>query len=475
LDNAETVIYQLAESEYRSRLLERVPTLDRVVVIEQVSSYVVRGLNTSISSFRALLCDPRRAALGTAEGDRAVDFFRAFATVTADVLRGLGSQYDSFVESLERGEVVTPAIGDGGLDLLEFESEVAVFERDNTPELEAFEYESVETLGVLKQFEFETATIAIEEVGIGRTVAKLENVSESEDVTESEDSEPEVSPNPKMPSGVEMVEFDYTVVTLNPDGSERERYAATTTGFKEFLGMSVELDMLAIPSGEFFMGAPVTESGSRHNERPQHSVKISEFYMSRVPVTQSQWRIVASLPRIKRDLKPEPSRFNGDNRPVEMVSWDDAVEFCSRLSAYTQYAYRLPSEAEWEYVCRAGTETPFHFGEALSTDIANYGNNFAGTTSVDLLKAANAWGLSDMHGNIWEWCQDDWHENYDRAPRDGNAWSSNSSKNRKRVVRGGCWYVRPQVCRSAYRYRTSRVSYRAYVGFRVACSAPRLS
>ncbi|MDJ0676093.1 MAG: formylglycine-generating enzyme family protein [Calothrix sp. MO_167.B42] len=266
--------------------------------------------------------------------------------------------------------------------------------------------------------------------------------------------------------------------------------------FVENLGDGVSIDMVLIPNGTFTMGAPEDEEGSNDSERPQHQVTVPSFFMGRYPVTQEQWRAVANMQhlRVNHDLKPDPSRFKGDNLPVERVSWYDAVEFCSRLSKYTKRQYRLPSEAEWEYACRAGTKTPFHFGETITTDLANYdgtdnkygsyGNGSKGiyrneTTPVGCFDAANAFGLSDMHGNVWEWCLDDWHDNYENAPTDGTPWLKNgddnlSQKTGKAVLRGGSWLFTPRGCRSAYRYLDDRamvrVSIVSLVGFRVVCA-----
>ena len=166
------------------------------------------------------------------------------------------------------------------------------------------------------------------------------------------------------------------------------------------------------------------------------------------------------------------------------MSWEDAIEFCARLSAYTNRLYRLPTEAEWEYACRAGTTTPFHFGENISTELANYngiayadgnaGESRGETTPVDHFDIANAWGLCDMHGNVWEWCQDRWHDNYKGAPEDGSAWMSEDSENIRYVFRGGSWDFYPRYCRSAYRSSNNPDVRFNTLGFRVSCSAPEL-
>jgi formylglycine-generating enzyme required for sulfatase activity len=245
--------------------------------------------------------------------------------------------------------------------------------------------------------------------------------------------------------------------------------------------------MMQIPAGTFQMGSPENELERLPREGPQHEVTVSEFFMSKYPITQAQWRVVATMPQVNRELSPDPSNFKGDKRPVEKVSWYDAVEFCDRLTIYTDFQYRLPTEAEWEYACRAGTTTPFHFGETITTDIANYngtsekygaygpgpkGEYREETTPVDQFEGANAFGLHDMHGNVWEWCEDIWHKNYEGAPTDGSAWVEGENSNR-RILRGGSWLSDPWACRSAYR-DDDGPGYRIIdFGFRVVCAAPR--
>jgi formylglycine-generating enzyme required for sulfatase activity len=257
----------------------------------------------------------------------------------------------------------------------------------------------------------------------------------------------------------------------------------------ENLESQTQLEMMLIPGGTFTMGAPETEEESSDDERPEHEVTVPPFFMGKYPVTQAQWRFVASLPQVNRDLKSDPSNFKGENRPVDCVSWFDAVEYCQRLTQYTKRPYRLPSEAEWEYACRAGTTTPFHFGETITSELANYdgtddkdgkwsgsyGRGLKGiyreeTTEVGSFGVANAFGLFDMHGNVWEWCADQWHENYEGAPTDGSAWIEDSGNdNHSRLLRGGSWYLIPGNCRSAFRIYDHPDDAYDYFGFRVVC------
>jgi formylglycine-generating enzyme required for sulfatase activity len=233
----------------------------------------------------------------------------------------------------------------------------------------------------------------------------------------------------------------------------------------ENLGNGVILEMVAIPEGKFFMGSPEGEGDD--NEKPQHKVKVPPFYMGKYPVTQAQWERIAVLPKVNIDLNPKPSRFKGANLPVEQVSWFDAKEFCARLSKYTSKLYRLPSEAEWEYACRAGTTTRFHFGDTIDISLLNCNNKYGQTTNVGNFPP-NAFGLYDMHGNVWEWCEDNWHYNYINAPKKAITWINKERRGstwfpseHTRVVRGGSWINYALNCRSAYRFQYS-ISYSFY-------------
>jgi formylglycine-generating enzyme required for sulfatase activity len=237
----------------------------------------------------------------------------------------------------------------------------------------------------------------------------------------------------------------------------------------EDLGNGVKLEMVFIPGGSFMMGSPPGEGND--NEKPQHLVNIPAFYMGKYPITQSQYLAL---------MGKNPSHFQGGDLPVACVSWLDAQEFCDRLNAKTGKKYRLPSEAEWEYAARGGTTTPFHFGETITTDVANFDGNYTygdapkgkyleKTTPVGSYKVANDFGLYDLHGNVWEWCLDEWVDNYNGAPTDGSARGDILSRdeNKLRLLRGGSWIRNPRICRSAYRIRWSADGRDYDFGFRV--------
>jgi len=236
--------------------------------------------------------------------------------------------------------------------------------------------------------------------------------------------------------------------------------------FMEIPGNYSPLDMIYLPGGTFTMGSPPTENGRDDDEGPQHDVTVPPFHISQYAVTQAQWRGVTALPRVNQELALNPSDYEGDNRPVEKVSWHDAVEFCQRLSRATELNYRLPSEAEWEYACRAGTITAFHCGKRITRENANLDS--AGTTNVGSYPP-NPWGLYDMHGNVWEWCADVWHDNYEGAPTDGSAWLIGGNQ-RFRVLRGGSWLVNDLNVRSANRSRILQAVRYSFIGFRLVLS-----
>jgi formylglycine-generating enzyme required for sulfatase activity len=249
-----------------------------------------------------------------------------------------------------------------------------------------------------------------------------------------------------------------TNLNINPQSS-----------FTEDLGKGVKLEMIAIPGGTFLMGSPDNEVERDSDESPQHQVTVPSFFMGKYQLTQAQYQAILGL---------NPAHFKGKNRPVECVSWDDALAFCQKLTQKTGKNYRLPSEAEWEYACRAGTKTAFSFGDNITTDLVNYDGNYSyksaakgkyrqQTTDVGTFPP-NPFGLYDMHGNVWEWCEDDWHGNYINAPTDGSAWNSRSGSHK--LLRGGSWNNLPGNCRSAFRYYYLLDLSNINIGFRVVCS-----
>lgn len=252
----------------------------------------------------------------------------------------------------------------------------------------------------------------------------------------------------------------------------------TSEYFREQLDENTFIDMIVIPSGDMMMGSNSSEFERDKDEGPLHKIKVSSFYISKFPITQAQWRFVSNLPKISRSLNPNPSFFKGDLLPVERVSWYDAVEYCERLSQHTNKKYRLPTETEWEYACRAGTQTAFYFGDMINPDVANYDgrktyrNSKTGkyekkTTPVDSFPP-NTFGIYDLHGNVWEWCEDHYASNYNSKPKDGTAYHS-TMKNQPRLVRGGSWSLQPSSCRSAKRSSYAPDSNYNFVGFRIAC------
>ena len=280
----------------------------------------------------------------------------------------------------------------------------------------------------------------------------------------------------------QLPRFDSPVA--DPEGVLRDR-------FKDGAGQGPQL--VLIPTGRFQMGSPeherkkAMEAGSQKNwvdrETPQRWVGIEEsFALGRYPVTVGEWRQFAQATGWHTHGEVDweaPGFTQGDSHPVVGVSWDDAQLYVAWLREQTGQAYRLPTEAEWEYACRAGTRTAFSFGDTISTDLANYDGNYSynGSPRGDYRKGTsrvgtylpNPWGLYDMHGNVWEWVQDVVHDTYDGAPGTGRAWEDGGDQGR-RILRGGSWMYNPRYLRSALRNGFSAALCNDIVGFRVARS-----
>jgi formylglycine-generating enzyme required for sulfatase activity len=264
---------------------------------------------------------------------------------------------------------------------------------------------------------------------------------------------------------MEMIEFE--TPPLNKKGEILQRVRHTARQFIEDLGKDVLLELLVIPSGTFQMGS--SRNNGSPDEQPQHFVTIKSFMMGKHLITQAQWKAVME--------KLPPCRFKGDDLPVERASWENAAKFCQRLSKRTGREYRLPAETQWEYACRAGTGTPFNFGETLTVEVANFnGEHIFGEEPRGFYRhvtneagtfPANAFGLYDMHGNLWEWCEDNWLDDYSSSPRDHSSYQN--VKSLYRVVRGGSWHEPPRLCRSASRLRVLQSEADEFMGFRVVC------
>ncbi|OLT58317.1 formylglycine-generating enzyme family protein [Moorena bouillonii] len=444
----------------RELLLGNSPVQRTTEIWREIGDFIERRYG-SLRDFPALIPNPAGSVPGVA-ADR--DLY--FAEVKAAVFTTWGGEYAKFAEEVSekvaKRKREKEEIGKGTVEL--------------TDNLEPFEFEA------------EVPTIVFEE-------------------------EPDQDEE-------KLQQWTFETPTVNHHGEITETTTYTASYFTETLTDNVELEMVAIPGGTFTMGSPENEVRSqksevrsfRSNETPQHNVTLQPFFMGKYPVTQAQWNAIALMTdlKVERDLDPDPSDFKGDNRPVENVNWYDAVEFCDRLSKLTGREYRLPSEAQWEYACRGVTKPlnldkgesypPFYFGETITGKLANYdasrpyrdeppGEQSQGTTPVGQFPP-NPFGLYDMHGNVWEWCLDDWHENYEGAPTDGSAWiedneaenvngenESNSDKNDENPpispLRGGSWIFYPDFCRSAIGYDFRRVVRLYDVGFRLVCVSGR--
>jgi formylglycine-generating enzyme required for sulfatase activity len=509
--NPDDVEYEFIELEIRDIFLEDAPVSDSSDVLHAVSEYVAQQLGVNLKDFMAMLKTPEK----TNEKQR--ENIKPFAEITARILRQLGTDYAELAEQLE-----TAISGDDhrfkGLE--------------GFPPIQELTFEAV-TISVedddvnynLQSFDFEVALITVNESNITNPIEVADNLVFSQTEKHLTEVEQLIIQETISNKTYEQIaaSSNYSTQELRDVAGKLWKILSTALGakvnktnFKNVIQRQannyrieilrsrktancfiedvngVQLEMVSIPEGNFKMGSLEDEPERFSDESPQHPVTVPAFFMGKYTVTQAQWKAVVSLPQVNRELKPDPSRFKGANRPVERVSWYDAVEFCQRLTAHTKREYRLPSEAEWEYACRAGTTTPFHFGETITSELANYdANSIYGrgvkgtyreqTTPVGSFNAANNFGLYDMHANVWEWCLDDWHDNYEGAPIDGIAWFNDndnlSQKQGRAVLRGGSWFINPRYCRSASRnfYRRAlRDLINGYIGFRVVCAVGRI-
>ncbi len=490
-------LLQLVDEDLRLRLRDGLRVWEARQVFDAVMEQVAKSLNRSTDQFEVLLCNPRDS-----KGENLEALLAAFATVAPSCLRGLGQEYEKLANDIEAGWSSAGTQEDfyepwpkEHFTFKDLPYETAKLLPIPAPDLISFStarYQEIELLPI----SFETAKLTITSKPDDRTKKK----SSQQPVVEIHRSR-----------GSAQAFYEPLQRENLPPGAIAEAADPLT------------LTLVEIPKGEFLMGSPPEEPERFNDEGPQHLVKLESFFMAQTPITQAQWREVAGWqPRDGeswgRELKPNPSHFRGgdnqkggkarlfdgeantDQRPVEQVSWEDAIEFCNRLCQRTGRNYSLPSEAQWEYACRAGSTTPFHFGETLSSELANYhgrriysdgpsGEYRGQTRPVGMFSAnasdvkpfpANAWGLYDMHGNVWEWCLDQWHSNYDhdRVPKDGSAWvdvdvnQTNIKKDeesRFKLLRGGSWGDLPGCCRSAFRPHLQPDFVYYGVGLRVVC------
>ena len=477
--------------EVAALLRSELPATERRDVISRVSALVERRWNRQVGepSFEAVLCDPT-----VSPPEHLKEGIVQFASVTARLLDTLpGEAARAFAERIRKGSSLPP--GSPWPATMAFEAHTfSTAQLLDTPELESEDFTAARWHELsLQQVEFQTLRPA----GLAAFLGQVEK-------------EGGAAARASLPTATAWAFHEPLQRDALLPGATAEAAAPLT------------LTLVEIPAGSYLMGSPPEEPERSDDEGPQHEVKLASFFMSQTPITQAQWRAVAQWQerpgeRWGRELDSEPSFFqprrnpkarsfadarfsllkgeaDSEQRPVENVSWLDAMEFCSRLSQRTGRTYTLPSEAQWEYACRAGTNTAFHFGATLTPVLANYDGNYVyaegpkgeyrkQTTPVGMLPA-NAWGLHEMHGNVLEWCLDPWHASYKGAPADDTAWlntaesnnkqtiekgNKSDSEQQKKLLRGGSWDVVPRYCRSAYRNHFAPVDADYDVGFRVVC------
>jgi formylglycine-generating enzyme required for sulfatase activity len=347
---------------------------------------------------------------------------------------------------------------------------------------------------------------------------------ESPSIQKRSSSDPPREPEPRLVSGlmsqlkqpdpIKLHSFEFSVLTLSSEGVTLDQHPEQGEFFIEHLGSGIRLEMIKVQGGTFSMGSAEGELRRKTTEGPQHPVHVPTFYMSKYEVTLAQWSKVRKMVAVDKDMRP-PYFYQFSNLfpdgagpagifillfdlfrwllnctrrrklPMQAMSWYEAAEFCNRLSIKTGRRYRLPTEAEWEYACRAHTTTPFSSGETITSEYVNYDGRYPyglaprgryrkRATPVGKMRISNALGLFDMHGNLWEWCLDRWHQDYEGAPNTAIEWKSDGDES-LRVQRGGSFRTYASRCRSAAR-RSSDPNPPTHeldptVGFRVVVSA----
>jgi formylglycine-generating enzyme required for sulfatase activity len=440
--------------QVREQLLRGVDDMDAGIVFNAVTRLVEERWNQFMprGSFRAFLTDPYQQAPPELAG------IESFANVAAHVLEQLGGDYAALASQLRDGahKATVEPWPATEFSFEDIELETGALHPAGFPPLEIVDIETAQLqLEKLEPLRFATATL---------------------------------SPSPRFGFRGTGESWSKPIISRRQESTWCFRYPLGPVDEKAD-AFAVQLTLVQIPEGSFLMGSPEDEPERYSDEGPQHEVTVQELFMTQSPITQAQWREVAGwqereAERWGRELNPNPSHFgdqaDSDQRPVDNVSWLDAMEFCNRLSQRTGRHYTLPSEAQWEYACRAGTTTPFAFGATLSAELANYnatstygdgpkGEYREQTMPVGIFPA-NAWGLHDMHGNVYEWCLDHWHNSYEGAPSDGSAWlKPSASEEESRLLRGGSWASYPRNCRSACRYLNQPGLASFSVGFRVVC------
>ncbi|MEA5536835.1 formylglycine-generating enzyme family protein [Crocosphaera sp. XPORK-15E] len=540
--NSDQVEYQFVDEKIRQLFWEDAPRSDSQRVFDAVSRYLQEHFGKSLYDFVVLLKAPETKGETTP----------AFAEIAFDLLKQLGGDYTAFADNLENQyltERLIKALRERFSTLAEITSFISQilsglslnFNLGNLAASNINDFisnliEWAENNGRLQQIIEAMSPVLLEPIPV-----MAENSIEPQNFDENEGSSTALKTCSFDITTIEILEthtFKFTVATIEREterqlfgllpGQEKwviKRQKHQAEGIIEVIGEGIDLELMDIPGGTFIMGTDDEEIERLvkkfdweyfRREKPQHPVTIQPFYMGRYPITQGQWKAIAERTDllVNIDLDPNPSNFKDDppqpllekgekaktrwDRPVEQVNWYQAKEFCDRLSRLTKQEYRLPTEAEWEYACRAVNSErptvaewnekynqPFHFGETITGELANYNasNTYASepkgeyrqqTTPVGYFKVANAFGLYDMHGNVYEWCEDDYHSDYEGAPTDGTAWLANDD-NTTKILRGGSWIDAPDDCRCAGRDLNDPRDddYDVDVGFRVVRSSPR--